>query len=228
MAESTAAAIRRGRGCITRGARGDVRRGWLGWCLGAAGGRRAGPGIQRGGPTGGEEDVGDGESLSVSRRSGSASTARSANRVLALREDVRPPERSNADEEPPHAPLQDGIDVRGAGKAMDTRISPVDMPPTTLATFEVVSILLCVPTYDAMLMSLTRLVTGNRRGLSELQRLDIGLVLSVMAMANLALLEASRRATYAPTSIMWQALPYIMLGAAEVFISVGLIKFYYD
>uniref|UniRef100_J3KV27 Uncharacterized protein n=1 Tax=Oryza brachyantha TaxID=4533 RepID=J3KV27_ORYBR len=91
------------------------------------------------------------------------------------------------------------------GKAIDTRVGPVDVPPATLSTFEVVSILLCVPTYDVVLMSLARLITGNRRGLLQLQRLDAW-----------------------PGLIMRQAPPYIMLGAAEVFISVGLIKFYYD
>uniref|UniRef100_A0A0E0M507 Major facilitator superfamily (MFS) profile domain-containing protein n=1 Tax=Oryza punctata TaxID=4537 RepID=A0A0E0M507_ORYPU len=115
------------------------------------------------------------------------------------------------------------------GKAMDTRVGPVDVPPATLSTFEVVSILLCVPAYDAVLMPLARRVTGNRRGLSQLQRLGVGLALSAMAMAYSALLEASRRrAASTPTSIMWQAPSYMVLGAAEVFTSVGLLEFFYD
>ncbi|KAF0929668.1 hypothetical protein E2562_023021 [Oryza meyeriana var. granulata] len=114
------------------------------------------------------------------------------------------------------------------GKAMDTRVGPVDVPPATLSTFEVVSILLCVPAYDAVLMPLARRVTGNRRGLSQLQRLGVGLALSALAMAYSALLEASRRAATAPTSIMWQAPSYMVLGAAEVFTSVGLLEFFYD
>uniref|UniRef100_J3MWM7 PGG domain-containing protein n=1 Tax=Oryza brachyantha TaxID=4533 RepID=J3MWM7_ORYBR len=161
-------------------------------------------------------------SSSVSGRTGSATTTRSVNRILALREGVRPQERSDADGQPPHAPLagggaQDAIvstiwptvvfffamtaqmpsTFVEQGKAMDTRVGPVDVPSATLSTF-------------------------------ELQWLDVGLVLSALAMAYSTLLEASQRATDAPTSIMWQALPYIMLGAVEVFISVGLIKFYYD
>lgn len=113
------------------------------------------------------------------------------------------------------------------GKAMDTRVGPLDVPPATLSTFEVVSILLCVPAYDAALMPLARRVTGDRRGLSQLQRLGVGLALSALAMAYSALLEASRRRR-AATSIVWQAPSYMALGAAEVFTSVGLLEFFYD
>ncbi|XP_052134717.1 protein NRT1/ PTR FAMILY 8.3-like [Oryza glaberrima] len=114
------------------------------------------------------------------------------------------------------------------GKAMDTRVGPLDVPPATLSTFEVVSILLCVPAYDAVLMPLARRVTGDRRGLSQLQRLGVGLALSALAMAYSALLEASRRRRRAATSIVWQAPSYMALGAAEVFTSVGLLEFFYD
>uniref|UniRef100_A0A0E0IP12 Major facilitator superfamily (MFS) profile domain-containing protein n=1 Tax=Oryza nivara TaxID=4536 RepID=A0A0E0IP12_ORYNI len=114
------------------------------------------------------------------------------------------------------------------GQAMDTRVGPLDVPPATLSTFEVVSILLCVPAYDAVLMPLARRVTGDRRGLSQLQRLGVGLALSALAMAYSALLEASRRRRRAATSIVWQAPSYMALGAAEVFTSVGLLEFFYD
>ncbi|KAL5225061.1 hypothetical protein ABZP36_011700 [Zizania latifolia] len=114
------------------------------------------------------------------------------------------------------------------GKAMNTRVGPVAVPPATLSTFEVVSILLWVPAYDAVLVPLARRVTGHPRGLSQLQRLGVGLALSALAMAYSALLEARRRAASKPTSIMWQAPSYMVLGAAEVFTSVGLLEFFYD
>uniref|UniRef100_A0A0D9XHA7 Major facilitator superfamily (MFS) profile domain-containing protein n=1 Tax=Leersia perrieri TaxID=77586 RepID=A0A0D9XHA7_9ORYZ len=121
------------------------------------------------------------------------------------------------------------------GKAMDTRVagSFFAVPPATMSTFEVITILLTVPAYDALLVPLARRFTGDRRGrgISQLQRLGVGLAMSALAMAYSSLLEAirlRRAAVMAATSILWQAPAYVLLGAAEVFTSVGLLEFFYD
>ncbi|OQU92019.1 hypothetical protein SORBI_3001G275800 [Sorghum bicolor] len=118
------------------------------------------------------------------------------------------------------------------GAAMDDRVGPFTFPPASLATFEVISVMVCIPVYDAVLVPLARRVTGNDRGLSQLQRLGVGLALSVIAMVYAALLEARRlvlaQADMPAMNILWQAPVFAVLGAAEVFATIGILEFFYD
>ena len=121
------------------------------------------------------------------------------------------------------------------GAAMDNRVGPFTFPPASLATFEVISVMVCIPVYDAVLVPLARRATGKARGLSQLQRLGVGLALSVAGMVYAALVEARRLslAHAAPDrqpsmSIMWQAPAFAVLGAGEVFKAIGTLEFFYD
>ncbi|KAK3157321.1 hypothetical protein QOZ80_2AG0119330 [Eleusine coracana subsp. coracana] len=115
------------------------------------------------------------------------------------------------------------------GAAMDNRVGPFSLPPASLSTFDVISVMVCIPVYDAVLVPAARRVTGRERGLSQLQRLGIGLALSVIGMAYAALVE-KRRLAILPgmMSIMWQAPAYAVLGAGEVFTAIGVLEFFYD
>lgn len=118
------------------------------------------------------------------------------------------------------------------GMVMDNRVfGAFAVPPAALAAFHTVTIIVGIPVYDALVPILARRVTG--RGLSQLQRLGVGLALSVAAVAYAALLEARRlaaatSATGQLTSIVWQAPAFVVLGAAEVFTTVGVLEFFYD
>jgi solute carrier family 15 (peptide/histidine transporter), member 3/4 len=119
------------------------------------------------------------------------------------------------------------------GAAMDNRVGPFTLPPASLATFDVISVIICIPIYDAVLVPLARRVTGKDRGLSQLQRLGVGLALSVVGMVYAALVEARRltlsKAGAAPAmSILCQAPAYAVLGAGEVFTAIGILEFFYD
>ncbi|XP_022678548.1 protein NRT1/ PTR FAMILY 8.3 isoform X1 [Setaria italica] len=118
------------------------------------------------------------------------------------------------------------------GGVMDNRVGPFTVPPAALATFDVLSVMICIPIYDAVLVPLARRATGKDRGLSQLQRLGVGLALSAVGMAYAALIEAQRlslaRAGAPAISIMWQAPAFAVLGAGEVFASIGILEFFYD
>ncbi|KAM3212663.1 hypothetical protein ACQJBY_065612 [Aegilops geniculata] len=113
------------------------------------------------------------------------------------------------------------------GMAMDNRVGTFVMPPASLSTFDIVSVLLWVPIYDAVLVPLARRVTGQDRGFTQLQRIGVGLALSAAAMAYAASVE-TRRLSATSMSIMWLAPCYFVLGAAEVFTSIGMLEFFYD
>uniref|UniRef100_A0ACD6A7S9 Uncharacterized protein n=2 Tax=Avena sativa TaxID=4498 RepID=A0ACD6A7S9_AVESA len=115
------------------------------------------------------------------------------------------------------------------GAVMDNRVGAFTVPPAAMSSFDVVTVLVCVPVYDAVLMPLARRVTGEDRGLTQLQRIGVGLALSAAGMAYAATVEARRLAAPAPAmSIMWQAPCYSVLGVAEVFTSIGMLEFFYD
>jgi peptide/histidine transporter 3/4 len=75
---------------------------------------------------------------------------------------------------------------------------------------------------------LARRATGKDRGLSQPQRIGVGLALSALAMAYSALLERKRRLAAGAVSIAWQAPAYAVLGAGEVFAAIGVIELFYD
>ncbi|KAB8111878.1 hypothetical protein EE612_049708, partial [Oryza sativa] len=115
------------------------------------------------------------------------------------------------------------------GMAMDGRVGPFTLPAASIATFDVISVLVWVPVYDTVLVPLARRVTGKDRGISHLQRIGVGLALAAVAMAYSAVVEARRLGTApAPVSIMWQAPSYLVLGVAEAFSVIGMMEFFYE
>ncbi|KAL6608047.1 hypothetical protein ACP70R_041110 [Stipagrostis hirtigluma subsp. patula] len=67
--------------------------------------------------------------------------------------------------------------------AMDNYVGPFAVPPTSLATFHTIGVIVGIPIYDATLVLLARRRTGKTVACRSLQRLGVGLALSVVAMA---------------------------------------------
>ncbi|CAN6295860.1 unnamed protein product [Urochloa humidicola] len=125
------------------------------------------------------------------------------------------------------------------GMVLDKRIGSFKIPPASLSTFDVISVIIWVPLYDRVLVPTARKFTGREKGFSELQRMGIGLVLSILAMISAALVELKRleiarseglihEKADAPMSILWQIPQYFLVGAAEVFTAIGQLEFFYD
>ncbi|CAM0950683.1 unnamed protein product [Alopecurus aequalis] len=108
--------------------------------------------------------------------------------------------------------------------AMDNRVGPFTVPPASMVGFDVFATLVLIPVYDAVLVPLARRATGEDRGLSQPQRIGVGLALSALAMAY----ERKRRLAAGAMSIVWQAPAYTMLGAGEVFAAIGMLELFYD
>lgn len=125
------------------------------------------------------------------------------------------------------------------GMVMNTKVGSFTIPAASLSTFDVISVIFWVPVYDKFIVPIARKVTGKERGFSELQRMGIGLFLSVLCMSAAAVVEICRlnlakelgivnEAVPVPMNIFWQAPQYILLGAAEVFTFIGQLEFFYD
>ncbi|KAI4382486.1 hypothetical protein MLD38_008444 [Melastoma candidum] len=125
------------------------------------------------------------------------------------------------------------------GMNMDTSIGSFTIPPASLSSFDVISVIFWVPIYDRVIVPIARRFTGKERGFSELQRMGIGLFISVLCMSAAAVVEIRRLAIAremglvhedlpVPLSIFWQIPQYFLLGAAEVCTFIGQLEFFYD
>ncbi|TVT97661.1 hypothetical protein EJB05_57082, partial [Eragrostis curvula] len=125
------------------------------------------------------------------------------------------------------------------GELMDNNMHGFSLPPASLTTFNCLCILVLAPTYNKVLMPMMSRFTGNKRGLSEFQRIGIGMVFAMLSMVSAALVEMFRlhsvknrvldhENTAVPMNILWQAPQYSFVGIAKVFSVVGVIEFAYE
>ncbi|KAK9276161.1 hypothetical protein L1049_005692 [Liquidambar formosana] len=112
------------------------------------------------------------------------------------------------------------------------------IPAASLTAFFVGSILLTVPVYDRIIVPIARRVLKNPQGLTPLQRIGVGLVLSIFAMVAAALTELKRlRAARShgltdnptaviPLSVFWLVPQFFFVGSGEAFTYIGQLDFF--
>ncbi|OWM81707.1 protein NRT1/ PTR FAMILY 8.1-like [Punica granatum] len=125
------------------------------------------------------------------------------------------------------------------GNTMDQHMGPhFEIPSASLSLFDTLSVIFWAPVYDQVIVPLARRYTGHERGFTQLQRMGIGLVISIIAMVVAGILEVIRLdyvrknnyydLKYIPMSIFWQVPQYFLIGCAEVFTFIGQLEFFYD
>ncbi|XP_020197698.1 protein NRT1/ PTR FAMILY 8.2-like [Aegilops tauschii subsp. strangulata] len=126
------------------------------------------------------------------------------------------------------------------GNTLDASMGPhFSIPSASLTIFDTLSVIAWVPVYDRLLVPAARSVTGHPRGFTQLPRMGIGLVVSMFSMVAAGVLELVRLRVIArhglygehdvvPISIFWMVPQYFIVGAAEVFVFVGQLEFFYD
>ncbi|XP_051212529.1 protein NRT1/ PTR FAMILY 8.2-like [Lolium perenne] len=126
------------------------------------------------------------------------------------------------------------------GNTLDPRMGPsFKIPAASLSIFDTIAVIVWALAYDRVIVPAVRRITGHPRGFTQLQRMGIGLVISIFSMVAAGVLEVVRlrvAATHGmldskdflPISIFWQVPQYFIVGAAEVFTFVGQIEFFYD
>ncbi|XP_024027406.1 protein NRT1/ PTR FAMILY 8.3-like isoform X2 [Morus notabilis] len=125
------------------------------------------------------------------------------------------------------------------GMMMDRTFGFLTIPSASLLTFDVISVLFLLPIYDSLFVPMARKFTGEEKGITVLQRMGIGLFISVLCMAAAAVIEITRlrlakeldlvdKKVAVPLSILWQIPQYILMGTAEIFTYVGQLEFFYE
>jgi peptide/histidine transporter 3/4 len=123
------------------------------------------------------------------------------------------------------------------GAAMKTKVSGFTIPPASMSSFDILSVALFIFLYRRVFDPLVgRIKKSNSRGITELQRMGIGLVIAVMAMVSAGIVECyrlkyaekdrSHRDVSSSLSILWQIPQYAFIGASEVFMYVGQLEFF--
>ncbi|XP_054808381.1 protein NRT1/ PTR FAMILY 6.3-like [Prosopis cineraria] len=112
------------------------------------------------------------------------------------------------------------------------------IPPASLTVFFVGSILLTVPIYDKIVVPITRKLLKNPQGMTPLQRIGVGLVLSTLAMVAAALTEIKRLRSgksngltnnpnaQIPLSVFWLIPQFLLVGSGEAFTYIGQLDFF--
>lgn len=126
------------------------------------------------------------------------------------------------------------------GLSMDLHMGPnFKIPPASLELSCTITALIAIPLYDLYLVPFIRKFTGDERGFTLLQRIGIGLVLTVLGMAVSAIVEMKRLAVIEeqglqfsksplPMSVFWLTPQYSIMGLAMVFGWIGMLEFFYD
>ncbi|OVA04202.1 Proton-dependent oligopeptide transporter family [Macleaya cordata] len=123
------------------------------------------------------------------------------------------------------------------GAAMKTTIGDFKIPPASMSSFDILSVAAFIFIYRRVLDPLVcRLKSIKSKGLTELQRMGVGLIIAIMAMVSAGIVEIYRLKSAAKDclncegsstlSIFWQIPQYVFIGASEVFMYVGQLEFF--
>ncbi|KAF2308759.1 hypothetical protein P3X46_032312 [Hevea brasiliensis] len=123
------------------------------------------------------------------------------------------------------------------GAAMKTTISNFRIPPASMSSFDILSVAFFIFLYRRVLDPLvSRIRDSKSKGLTELQRMGIGLVIAIMAIVSAGIVEcyrlkyARKDCTHcegsSTLSIFWQVPQFALIGASEVFMYVGQLEFF--
>ncbi|XP_014517448.2 protein NRT1/ PTR FAMILY 4.5-like [Vigna radiata var. radiata] len=130
------------------------------------------------------------------------------------------------------------------GYTMDTTFTKnFQIPPASLPIIPIIFLIIIVPIYDRLFVPVMRKVTGVPTGVTHLQRIGVGLVLSCISMAVASIVEVKRKRVARdhnmldavpilmpplPISTFWLSFQYFIFGIADMFTYVGLLQFFYS
>ncbi|CAL9158894.1 unnamed protein product [Musa hybrid cultivar] len=116
------------------------------------------------------------------------------------------------------------------GSAMNTKIGSFSIPPASLCSFEIISVMGWVFVYNNIISPAAKRYFGNGVGFSQLQRMGIGRFLLILAMLTASYNESRRLESVKggeTLSIAWQLPQFFVLASSEVFNNITQLEFFF-
>lgn len=118
------------------------------------------------------------------------------------------------------------------GNVMNLKLGSFTVPAPSIPVIPLLFISILVPIYEFCFVPFARKITHHPSGITQLQRVGVGLALSAISMAVAGVIEVKRRDQgrkdpLKPISLFWLSFQYALFGVADMFTLVGLLEFYY-
>ncbi|XP_021898923.1 protein NRT1/ PTR FAMILY 4.5-like [Carica papaya] len=118
------------------------------------------------------------------------------------------------------------------GSTMESHLGSLEVPTPSIPVIPLVFMSILVPIYEYGFVPFARKITNHPSGITQLQRVGIGLVLSIISMGVSGIIEVKRRNQsiknrLQPISLFWLSFQYAIFGIADMFTLVGLLEFFY-
>ncbi|KAF8387583.1 hypothetical protein HHK36_026237 [Tetracentron sinense] len=118
------------------------------------------------------------------------------------------------------------------GTIMNTYIGNFEVPSASIPVIPLVFMSVLIPVYEFAFVPVLRKITGHPSGITHLQRVGVGLVLSAISMGIAGIIEVKRRNELVNhnnrISLFWLSFHYAIFGIADMFTLVGLMEFFYS
>ncbi|OVA16599.1 Proton-dependent oligopeptide transporter family [Macleaya cordata] len=119
------------------------------------------------------------------------------------------------------------------GNLMDLHLGPsFKIPAASIPVIPLLFLTILIPIYEFFFVPFARKITKHPSGITQLQRVGVGLALSAISMGVAGIVEVKRRnqAMKDPTkpiSLFWLSFQYAIFGIADMFTLVGMLEFFY-
>lgn len=118
------------------------------------------------------------------------------------------------------------------GSIMNLYLGKYEVPAPTIPVIPLLFMSILIPVYEFIFVPLARKITHHPSGITQLQRVGVGLVLSIISMSVAGIVEVKRRdsANRVPAekiSVFWLCYQFCIFGIADMFTLVGLLEFFY-
>ncbi|PSR91829.1 Protein NRT1/ PTR FAMILY 4.3 like, partial [Actinidia chinensis var. chinensis] len=126
---------------------------------------------------------------------------------------------------------------------MDTKLThSFHIPPASLSIIPIGFLVVLVPIYDRIFVPFARKITGHPTGITPLQRVGFGLLLTSVSMAIAGIVEVKRKQVARdhnmldaipvlqpiPISVFYLSFQFFIFGIADLFSYIGLLEFFYS
>ncbi|XP_015874800.3 protein NRT1/ PTR FAMILY 4.5 isoform X1 [Ziziphus jujuba] len=118
------------------------------------------------------------------------------------------------------------------GRIMNLHLGSIVVPAPSVPVIPLIFMSVLIPIYEFIFVPFARKITHHPAGITQLQRVGIGLVLSAVSMAIAGIVEVKRRNQANkdpahPISLFWLSFQFGIFGIADMFTLVGLLEFFY-